>query len=76
MLRLAGRVLERISAITRTEPLISEELAAIVTANIVCRSDKAMRELGYRPASVETMLKDCIDWMVAENLITVRTAPR
>ncbi len=50
--------------------LISEESAAIVTANIVCRSDKAMRELGYRPASVETMLKDCIDWMVAENLIT------
>ena len=76
VLRLAGRVLERISAITGTEPLISEELAAIVTANIVCRSDKAMRELGYRPASVETMLKDCIDWMVAENLITLRTAPR
>ena len=76
VLRLAGRVLERISAITGTEPLISEESAAIVTANIVCRSDKAMRELGYRPASVETMLKDCIDWMVAENLITLRTAPR
>ena len=76
VLRLAGRVLERISAITGREPLISEELAALVTANIVCRSDKAMRELGYRPASVETMLKDCIDWMVAENLITPRTAPR
>ena len=75
-MRLAGRVLERISAITGTEPLISEESAAIVTANIVCRSDKAMRELGYRPASVETMLNDCIDWMVAENLITLRTAPR
>ena len=76
VLRLAGRVLERISAITGTEPMISEESAAIVTANIVCRSDKAMRELGYRPAPVETMLKDCIDWMVAENLIGLRTAPR
>ncbi len=72
VLRLAGRILERISAITGKEPMISEELAAIVTANIVCRSDKAMRELGYRPAPVETMLKDCIDWMVAENLIGPR----
>ena len=34
-----------------------------------------MRELGYRPASVETMLKDCIDWMVAENLITQGRLP-
>ena len=38
VLRLAGRVLERISAITGREPLIYEESAAIVTANIVCRS--------------------------------------
>ncbi len=76
VLRLAGRVLERISAITGKEPMISEESAAIVTANIVCRSDKAMRELDYRPAPVETMLKDCIDWMVAHDLIGPRAAPR
>jgi dihydroflavonol-4-reductase len=76
VLRLAGRVMERISAITGKEPMISEESAAIVTANIVCRSDKAMHELGYRPAPIETMLKDCIDWMVAENLIGPQAAPR
>jgi dihydroflavonol-4-reductase len=76
VLRLAGRVLERISAITGKEPMISEESAAIVTANIVCRSDKAMRELDYRPAPVETMLKDCIDWMVAQDLIGTRAARR
>jgi nucleoside-diphosphate-sugar epimerase len=74
VLRLAGRVLERISAITGKEPIISEESAAMVTANIVCRSDKAMRELDYRPAPVEAMLKDCIDWMVAVNLISPRAA--
>ena len=76
VLRAAGRVMERISAITGREPMITEESAAIVTANIVCRSDKAMRELGYRPAPIETMLKDCIDWMVAENLIGLRQASR
>ena len=26
-----------------------------------------MRELDYQPQSIEVMLKDCIDWMVAEN---------
>jgi hypothetical protein len=35
-----------------------------------------MHELGYRPAPIETMLKDCIDWMVAENLIGPQAAPR
>ena len=76
VLRVAGRVMERISAITGREPMITEESAALVTANIVCRSDKAMRELGYRTAPIETMLKDCIDWMVAENLIGLPQASR
>ena len=32
-------------------------------------SDKAMRELEYLPTSLETMFRDCIDWMVAEDLL-------
>ena len=75
-MRLAGRVSEWISTITGKEPMISEESAAMLSANIVCRSDKAMRELDYRPAPVETMLKDCIDWMIAEDLISQRAEPR
>jgi dihydroflavonol-4-reductase len=76
VLRLAGRIAERISMITGKEPMISAESASIVTANIICRSDKAARELDYQPASLETMLKDCIDWMVAEDLIQPRTVRR
>ncbi len=76
VLRLAGRVSERISMITGKEPMISAESAAIVTSNIICRSDKAARELDYQPASLETMLKDCIDWMVAEDLIRPDTVRR
>ena len=44
-------------------------MAAIVCGSIICRSDKAIRELDYRPASLETMFRDCIDWMIAEDLI-------
>ncbi|MBK5196680.1 MAG: NAD-dependent epimerase/dehydratase family protein [Methyloceanibacter sp.] len=73
VLRLAGRVAERISMITGKEPMISAESAAIVCANIICRSDKAARELDYQPASLETMFRDCIDWMIAEDLIRPRT---
>jgi dihydroflavonol-4-reductase len=75
VLRGAGRVSEWISTITGKEPRISQESAALVSASIISRSDKAMRELDYRPASVETMLKECIDWMIAENLIGPRAVP-
>jgi nucleoside-diphosphate-sugar epimerase len=73
VLRGAGRVSEWISMITGKEPRISVESAAIVSGNIICRSDKAIRELDYRPASLETMFRDCIDWMIAEDLIRPRT---
>jgi dihydroflavonol-4-reductase len=72
VLRFAGRASEWISTITGKEPRISDESAAIVSASIVCRSDKASRELGYQPAPIRTMLKDCIDWMITENLIGSR----
>ncbi|HAN64653.1 MAG TPA: oxidoreductase [Rhizobiales bacterium] len=75
VLRGAGRVSEWISMLTGKEPRISQESAALVSASIICRSDKAMRELDYRPASVEAMLKECIDWMIAENLIGPRAVP-
>ncbi len=66
-LRLAGRALDRLSSLTGREPMITPESAAFLSANIICRSDKAIRELDYQPQSLEVMLKECIDWMVAEN---------
>ncbi|SFV34095.1 NAD-dependent epimerase/dehydratase family protein [Hyphomicrobium facile] len=68
-MRLAGRMLDGASVITRSEPMITRESAAYLSANIRCRSDKAVRELDYRPVSIELMLKECIDWMLAEKLI-------
>jgi len=75
-LRLAGRVSEWASMITRKEPMISPESAAMLSANVICRSDKAASELDYRPVPVETMLKECIDWMVDEGLMDLPSAPR
>ena len=71
-LRFAGRALDWLSLVTANEPMISPESAAFLSANIICRSDKAIRELDYRPTSIETMFKECIDWMIAEDLVGPR----
>lgn len=75
-LRLAGHAFDWLSLVTGKEPMISPELAAFLSGNIICRSDKAMRELDYRPTSIETMFKECIDWMISENLVGPRAARR
>ncbi len=66
VLRAAGRVLGWVSHLTRREPLVTPESAAFLSANLVCCSDKAVRELGYQPAPLRTMLEDCHRWLVAE----------
>jgi dihydroflavonol-4-reductase len=72
VLRFAGRASEWMSRVTGKEPRISEESAVMVNASIVCSSDKAIRELGYKIVPVETMLKSCVDWMIAEKLLSPR----
>jgi dihydroflavonol-4-reductase len=66
-LRIAGHVMDALSSFTGKEPLITAESAAFLTTDIICRSDKAARELDYRPKTVEGMIKDCIDWLQAAN---------
>ncbi|MFA5957652.1 NAD-dependent epimerase/dehydratase family protein [Hyphomicrobium sp.] len=70
--RFAGRALDRISPITRSEPMITAETAAFLCASIICRSEKAVAELDYKPVPIEVMLKDCIDWMIADGQLSSR----
>jgi nucleoside-diphosphate-sugar epimerase len=69
LLLVAGRVLGWTSRITGKEPLVTPESAAFLSANLLCRSDKAIRELGYRIVPLRKMLEDCHGWMVAEGLL-------
>jgi dihydroflavonol-4-reductase len=68
--RMAGRTLDRLSTLTKKEPILTAETAALLTSHIICRSDKSERELGYHPTSLRAMLKDCLDWMIGEGIIT------
>ena len=43
--------------------------AAYLSANLVCCSDKAVRELGYVPATLHDMLKDSYCWLQAQGLL-------
>jgi nucleoside-diphosphate-sugar epimerase len=64
-----GRVLNWVSRFTGREPFLTPEAAAYLSANLICRNDKAVCELGYRPAPLRTMLEDCYRWMQAEGLL-------
>ncbi len=69
LLRMAGRVMGWTSRFRDKEPLVTPESAAFLSASLLCRSDKAVRELDYRPVSLRTMLEDCYRWMVAEKIV-------
>jgi len=68
-LALAGRLGELGSRLTHKEPDLTPEMATLLSGAIVCRSDKAARELGFQSVALEVMFRDCYGWMVAEGMI-------
>ena len=65
-----------VSRFTGREPFVTPEGAAYLSANVICRHDKAARELGYRAVPLRTMLEDCYRWMQAEGLLPAPAAKR
>jgi nucleoside-diphosphate-sugar epimerase len=57
---------ELVSHVTRREPDITPEGAALVCERILTDCRKAVEELGYKPVALETMLGDCWEWMQGE----------
>ena len=68
-LALAGRLGEWGSHWTHKEPDLTPEMATLLSRAILCRSDKAARELGYQAVPLQTMFEDCYRWLLAEGLI-------
>lgn len=52
-----------------TEPEMTREMAALLCRDTVCDSQKAERDLGYRPAPVRTALHDSIVWLRATGML-------
>jgi nucleoside-diphosphate-sugar epimerase len=57
------------SYLTRQEPHLTPEKAALLSGELICSSEKAERELGYRAVALSAMLEDCYQWMCAEELL-------
>ena len=69
LLHVGGRILALLSRLTGREPLVTPEGAAFLSADSTCRTDKAVRELHYRPVLLRTMLEDSYRWLVAEQFL-------
>lgn len=51
------------------EPDITPESAMMASRDMVCSSEKAKRELGYKAIPVRDMVADTIDWMKTKGLL-------
>ena len=69
IVRMAAAVGDFTSRFTGKEPPITPEMAAAFSRPCYVASEKARRELGYRVVPLQTMVKDCYDWMLAEGRI-------
>ncbi len=65
LVKAAAKVMDWASRITRKEPDITPEIAAMLSAEQVCISAKAVRELGYRTVPLRDMFEECHRWLVA-----------
>jgi nucleoside-diphosphate-sugar epimerase len=64
VLHAVGWVSHWASYLTNQAPDVTPEVATMLCVSLLCRSDKAIRELGYRPVPLRVMLEDCHRWLV------------
>ena len=67
--KLAGRLSLWGSYVTRREPDLTPEKATLLSSDLICSSEKAEQELGYRGVPLRTILQDCHRWMLDEGLL-------
>lgn len=58
-----ARVEEWVAPLFGRRPDFTMDAVSLLSTNFYCTSKKAEKELGYRPQPLETMLRDCHDWL-------------
>jgi dihydroflavonol-4-reductase len=70
VIRLAGHIYPLFSLIHGKEPSLTPEKVALVTHRVIADGRRAEQELGFDgTVALETMLRECIDWMREEDLL-------
>lgn len=68
-----GYISYALSTIFKFETFFNPDLINILCKEVMCDSQKAVRDLNYDPSSLNEMLLDCHQWMVKENMLSDRT---
>lgn len=66
VIKVVAAVSDFISNFTNKEPALTPEMAKGFGGGVTVTAEKARRELGFKIVTLEEMVKDCFDWMVAE----------
>lgn len=69
MLSSLSVAFEKVSLLTKKEPLLTPEKASLMNHRIGIDSSKAERELGFSTCSLKEMYQDAYDWSVANGVI-------
>ncbi len=69
MLKGLGWTMNLASHVTGREPAITPQGAKALAGEALLGCSKAVRELGYRPASLRELLGDCHRWMLGVGLL-------
>lgn len=62
-LRIGARLAVLMSGLTGRTPLLTPEKAALVSISMHCSSERAKRDLDFRPVALRSMLEVCCAWM-------------
>jgi nucleoside-diphosphate-sugar epimerase len=65
---------EMLAPLFGREPDVTRDAVELLSQNIYCDTRRAVKELGYKPQPMETMLKDSMDWMLEQGLLRPKAA--
>jgi len=74
LVKTLGAVMDLVGYVTRREPEITREISVTMCERYTCSSEKAERELGYRPRTLEEMVRDSRDWLAKEGYLALASA--
>lgn len=69
ILNAYARIEEWIAPLFGREPDVTCDAVALLSQNFYCSSRKAQEELGYKPRSLQEMVRDCMEWMRSAGLL-------
>lgn len=72
LFKMYGMTEFKISSWIGRVPMLTPHTIELLSENVFSDSSKAIQELNYKPATLNEMLMDCYQWMVATGMLKAR----